>query len=736
MITVESIPQDLICQLCSKPFSDPRILPCLHTYCYQCLNNLIEQNEPPQESIQCPACSRCFAIPVTGANSFLQHAHLAFEVEVTGYMSKFVNSSEVSCNFCANGCTDAAMVFCCTCRKFMCSTAEYCHNRVPALLHHSMVKLNKDSASILPTLIKPMEPVCSQSGHKKLELDFYCKTCGYSICRCCMVAHHRDHSVAELSIFAEASRCAMQGSLHRSQQVFTTLTDAINANIRMVHQLETSKQETEVSIGNAFEQLLVKLEERKKALLSDLEATLLSKTMALTLQKEMLEHLQRDIAHCTQATSHTLQTHTDHELVSLGELMSSELNARLEEVESMSLTPNQRTFFAASMQADSVINEVSKFGTIVELSPSPDKSRCTFKPITMVNTAYHIDVETRTINDKKYPCGGLQVRAELRPKSSKELVASGEVEDHGDGTYAITFLPQTTGLHQLSILMDGELVRSGPCDVEVQGDYTTLRDSEKVLSVGGKALCVAVHTNGDIYVGSDDHRIYTFDRDSLLKGTMGSWGSGDGQFKCPFGISFFKEEAMYVADCANHRVQVLTTGGKFLRKFGEKGQERGQLHNPCGIAVDSKGRAIVSDSGNNRIQIFGEDGSWLLTIDGKESSKHGIVGPRGLALDALGNIHVAVYGSNAIKVFTPDGVYIRRYGGGIRGPTGVTVDELGYCMVCDWGGNCLTVFDPEGHVIHSIGNPCCPCRVALDGRGGVLVANYDYNNVLLFALKL
>lgn len=736
MITVESIPQDMICQLCSKPFSDPRILPCLHAYCYQCLNDAIEKNEPPQENIQCPTCSRRFAIPVTGANSFLQHTHLAFEVEVAGYMSKFVNSSEVSCNFCANGCTDAAMVFCCTCRKYMCSTGEYCHNRVPSLFHHSMVKLDKESAAILPTLIKPMEPICSQSGHKKLELDFYCKTCSCSICRCCTVAHHKDHSVTELSSIAEAFRGAMQGSLQRSQQVSTTLADAINTNVRMIHQLETSKQETEVSIGKAFEQLLVKLEERKKTLLSELEATLLSKTLSLTLQKEMFERLQHDIAHCTQTTVHTLQTHTDNELVSVGELMSSELKARLEAVESMSLTPNQRTFFAASMQADSALNELSKFGAIMSLTPAPNKSTCTFKPVTMVNTTYRVNMETRMVDGEKYPCGGLQVKAELGPKSSKESVASGAVEDHGDGTYAITFSPQTTGHLHLFVTMDGKPVQNSPYDVEVRGDYTTLHDSEKVLSVGGKALCIAVHTNGDIYVGSDDHHIYTFDRDGPLKSTVGSWGSGDGQFKCPFGISFSKEDAMYVADCANHRVQVLTTGGKFVRKFGEKGQERGQFNNPCGIAVDSKGRVIVSDSGNNRIQIFGEDGSWELTVDGKESSKHGIVGPRGLALDAQGNIHVAVYGSNAIKVFTPEGAYIRKYGGGIRGPTGVAVDELGYSMVCDWGGNCLTVFDPEGRVIHSIGNPCRPCRVALDGRGSVLVANYDYNNVLIFVLRL
>ena len=536
-----------------------------------------------------------------------------------------------------------------------------------------------------------------------------------------------------------------RGSLKRSQEVAAALAGAIDANVRMIRQLETSKQEAESSVAKAFERLSEALEERRKALLSDLEAVLLSKTLSLTLQKEHFQRLQQEVAHCVEVTSHCLQSHTDHEMVSLGELIPTELNATTTKVEKMSLTPNQRTFFTVSTKADSVLRELSDFAEIVDLSPAPSNSICIFKSVTMVNMQYHVELETRTSSEERYPCGGLQVKAELRPKSGGEFEEPsasviGEVEDHEDGTYSITITPRATGRHQLHVAMDGQSVSGSPFDVEVRGDYTTLAlCGGALMSVGGKSLCVTVHhPSGDVYVGSDDHRIYVFDRGGALRDTLGGWGSGDGQFKCPFGIDF-KGDAMYVADCANHRVQVLTTGGKFLNKFGEKGPERGQFNNPCAIAVDSSGRVVVSDSGNNRIQVFGEDGCWLATLDGKTSGKHGIVGPRGVALDSQGNIHVAVYGLNTVKVFALDGGYIRKYGGGVvRGPTGVAVDELGYCVVCDWGGNRLVVFDPEGHVIHATaGNPSRPCRVALDPRtGSVYAANYDYNNVLKYMLRL
>ncbi|KAL5515232.1 hypothetical protein EMCRGX_G000370 [Ephydatia muelleri] len=61
-----------------------------------------------------------------------------------------------------------------------------------------------------------------------------------------------------------------------------------------------------------------------------------------------------------------------------------------------------------------------------------------------------------TSKGERYPYGGLQVKAELRPKSHDGAVVPGEVEDHGDGTYTITLTPQTAGPHQLLIPMDGQ----------------------------------------------------------------------------------------------------------------------------------------------------------------------------------------------------------------------------------------------------------------------------------------
>ena len=87
---------------------------------------------------------------------------------------------------------------------------------------------------------------------------------------------------------------------------------------------------------------------------------------------------------------------------------------------------------------------------------------------------YCVKVESMTSKGERYPYGGLQVSAELRPKSHDGAVVPGEVEDHGDGTYAITLTPQTAGPHQLLITMDGQHVLNSPCDLDVRMKYHPL----------------------------------------------------------------------------------------------------------------------------------------------------------------------------------------------------------------------------------------------------------------------
>eukprot|EP00731_Ephydatia_muelleri_P034555 Em0065g16a len=721
----------ITCQLCSEPYKEPRILPCLHSFCGQCLHKKIERSGA-RRNLECPTCQRSITIPEGGVNAIPQNLHLGFEVEVAGYMSKIGSDGEKSCDACIDGSTGPAVVFCSTCHELLCSYCYESHKRSRKLSSHVIVGL-EESRKMLPSIMKLLEHFCSQPHHEKEELQLYCETCQLTICRDCTLVLHKDHRITEICNIAKVKKDAMKEVLAAAQEVTSKLVRTIDANDKITEQFDTCGENSTLTITKAFEQLHQAIEERKKTLLSEMKAILVSKKGPLTLQKEKLTKAHDEIGRYTEMTSNILQTHTDHEIVALGDLLPTELKASLNMVENVSLTPNQTICdIHVSLHTDSVINEVSLLGHVMDTSPSPSQSTWSSESVAKVKEMYCVKVQTISSKRERYPHGGLQVKAELRPKSRDGAVVPGTVEDHRDGTYTITLTPQTGGPHQLLITMDDQHVQKSPYDLDVRKNYSTLSNAEQVINCNGGPDGIAIHESGDIYVACcRDNTIRVFNQAGQQKKTIGSKGSGDGQFSVPCGL-FIKGDVIYVADYGNHRIQRLTTEGQFLKKFGQRGTGQGQFQYPGSVIVDQRDRMIVADYYNHRVVILDQAGTWLLTINGHASGSRGFLLPYGLALDPQGNIHVAAWGTSTINVFKPEGNYVRSYGS-VNGPSGIVMDGGGCSLVNELTGNCLSIFDHHGNKVHTVYNLNGPRGVILDPKSGDLyVTNYGANTVLKY----
>ena len=75
---------------------------------------------------------------------------------------------------------------------------------------------------------------------------------------------------------------------------------------------------------------------------------------------------------------------------------------------------------------------------------------------------------------------------------------------------------------------------------------------------------------------------------------------------------------MYVADQSNHRVQVFSKAGAYVRTLGGNGAGGGnnQFHSPNGVTVEpgEGGRVFVADNLNHRVQAFLRVGQRALSI--------------------------------------------------------------------------------------------------------------------------
>ena len=152
---------------------------------------------------------------------------------------------------------------------------------------------------------------------------------------------------------------------------------------------------------------------------------------------------------------------------------------------------------------------------------------------------------------------------------------------------------------------------------------------------------VTVHNKHVFVAEYRNHRISVFTLDGQLIRTIGSYGSGPGQFSNPYAVAFTPEDGrdMYVADYGNSRIQVFNANGVYQREFG-----KGQVANPWDIISTADNHLLVADYSNSRVVIFNTMGQFIHSFQ---------VGsyPCGLAIDHNGDLLVTLYNTNQVAVF-------------------------------------------------------------------------------------
>ena len=165
---------------------------------------------------------------------------------------------------------------------------------------------------------------------------------------------------------------------------------------------------------------------------------------------------------------------------------------------------------------------------------------------------------------------------------------------------------------------------------------------------------VAVNARGDIFVSeyTTVDRVQGFSAENRKPMVcFGSPGTGQGEFNRAEGIGIGPDDRIYVADSCNHRLQIFSAAGQWLKTYGSAGRGLGQLSYPYDVCVDAEGRQYVCEFGNSRIQIFDAANRPLEILGGVGSEPGKLNNPWSLALDSRGNLYVADSGNHRVQKF-------------------------------------------------------------------------------------
>lgn len=199
------------------------------------------------------------------------------------------------------------------------------------------------------------------------------------------------------------------------------------------------------------------------------------------------------------------------------------------------------------------------------------------------------------------------------------------------------------------------------------------------------------------------------DREVRVQGQWGREGSGEGEFKYPTSVCYLNGEIV-VVDSWNHRIQVLSSEGKFLRQWGRKGSGEGEFNHPCQVTLLSSGEGkkeeiMVTDAWNHRIQVFTPEGKFLRQWGAKGMGEENLDYPRGIS--PLSGGRVMVSGLDSIQIFTTEGKFLSRWSNSskecqLSHIVGITALPNGRVAVADDCGRRIQIFTEEGEFLELV----------------------------------
>ncbi|XP_030847012.1 uncharacterized protein LOC105443699 [Strongylocentrotus purpuratus] len=280
------IAQSLECPVCLNTFTDPKILPCSHTYCKTCLENLLECHGNDQ-MLRCPVCRAETQVPNQEVSKLPANLALRSLIEDMKNQYQF-------CSNCKSEDKPQAVVYCQDCGRYFCITCNNKHSQWPVFISHEVLAM---SEIVSGKVSVRRWRKCRK--HPKEDEECFCSDCRRFACFRCVVMEHKDegHRIIEAAVYESCHmKCVeyLKSKADKKRSCFQKYVDFIDEQKDRVNNVQ--KQCTD-DINNAFEESVRQLTERKELLIGEV------KGMTEGVEKELDEMQKSAQEHITHLTT-------------------------------------------------------------------------------------------------------------------------------------------------------------------------------------------------------------------------------------------------------------------------------------------------------------------------------------------------------------------------------------------------------------------------------------------------
>lgn len=724
---LQSLKTKTTCQVCNKIYTNPKTLPCLHSFCASCLEP-DDLSKSTSSNIQCPECSK--TADAEEVNALPDAFQIIRYIAEYKFVQKIYGNVDNPCEKCTSSSNSKATNFCEGCNRFICDLCVTIHRSWSEFSSHKLVRLSDLKENYQKYIPDPTgSSICSE--HQK-DCNLYCETCQLEICHECIIKSHREHHYNLALDSVQQHKDTVAEKLSSSEDIPKHLNTAIAEIDTLVQSLERMSESTTASIKTTFDEIEEVVAHQRKALLEDVTTATYEKEEILQNQKQSLICLKDKVVLCQDFVKKTLESDHISEFFTLEENIVDRLTEVQQEFEATDLRPLEQpeihfTFNAQMLTALLESAHVSD-GSVLHVSSASNA----LTPLESVYTLNEVVTFFIAFSSSFF---------KMVKNPSDEL--SGEIKYIRDGSIsAATVVLSETGFakiqcsfkergrYLLSVAISGHHITGSPhaffIKPPLQHFHTTVRSITKVSNPSG----IAVNHKNQVIVSQESNTITVYGRVFRKVLSFGSPGEGAAQFNSPSGLAVDSEDYIYVSDSKNNRIQKFDPEGNYISEFTGEENTCGQLHSPGGIKINKDGEIHVVDRGNSRIVILTAAMEYKSTI----GSSGQLSDPKDLTFDDNGCVYVTDLKQNSVFVFQKTGEYRGRFGGTgtqkgrLNRPSGIAIDRFGRLFICESANHRVSVFNTSSEFLECFSaglSMVNPCALTVDEDGFVYIASSD-----------
>ena len=734
---LKELEQQLTCPVCLDIYTNPKSLPCLHSFCQHCLEGLPVNPQGNKYFIKCPTCRTSTELPEpTGPAAFPVAFHINSLKEVYSLMKKVTEPQQVTCDVCtvanANG-------YCKDCNQFLCQSCHDTHKKFGAFTNHQLTNLDEVATSASQLIHGKQEKAMNCSKHDR-SFKIFCEICEELICRDCTIGDHKNHDCTPIKDSYDKHCQELETSLNPVKKMMDDIVNVLTALTKRENEVKKQGDMVKQEIHVMVEKMIEKLQQSERQLTREVETATDSKLQVLSGQKKSAEMSFSQLKDCKQFVEQSLKTGSHQQVLMSKKQMMECMSHVTKEINVEVYNPIEK----ADIQLIKNNNMELSIGDIVYTTTATALQQCKVKKIdhhqiTCEKERFSFPLSLELPNSSLLTVPLSSLSCSVVSTDNTPINTTVTTTDH-PGVYRMHCSPVMNGPHQVNVQVNNVQLEStslmipfnpylakhtsictidglnNPYGVAVSNDghiivtenggncITVLdREGKKLKSFTSsgnikfsKPRGVAVTPDNFILV-TDNHKIQKLTMDGKLMASVGQQGSKPLEFNYPIGITISPTTGhIFVVDRSNHRIQVLNPDLTFSYSFRSKGSAEGQFNAPQFIAIDNQGLVYVSDGDNHRIQVFTSEGKYISQFGTDGFILGQLNSPTGLVINN-NLLYVVEGGNHRVSIFTTDGQFVSSFGDfgnkkdQFSGPFGITLDNENYLYICDRYNNRLVM---------------------------------------------